>query len=129
VELKEHKERQAAKRQAAGSAWVDKDLVFPNDHGDFLPAGTNLARFHRTLEAAGLPQMRVHDLRHNAGTLLMRKGINPKLVQELLGHSDIAVTLRLYGHVIPSMHGDAMNMWGKFLKENKNLDSGEEGRV
>lgn len=72
--------------------------------------------------------MRVHDLRHNAGTLLMSKGINPKLVQESLGHSDISITLRLYGHVIPSMHGDAINMWDKFLNEktNKVSQTGEK---
>lgn len=125
-ELKEHQKRQEEMRQAAGFAWVDKDLVFPNSQGNFLSARTSIARFHKALEAAGLPSMRVHDLRHNAGTLLMSKGINPKLVQELLGHSDIAITLRLYGHVIPSMHGEAMNMWEKFLNEKKEGKSSED---
>ncbi|HEU5377638.1 MAG TPA: tyrosine-type recombinase/integrase [Ktedonobacteraceae bacterium] len=124
-ELKEHRRRQEGKRQEVGAVWVDKDLVFPNNQGKFLPAGTNLARFRKVLKAAGLPPMRVHDLRHNAGTLLMSKGINPKLVQELLGHSDISITLRLYGHVIPSMHGEAMNMWERFLNDKK--ESNDQG--
>jgi integrase len=55
---------------------------------------------------AGLPEIRFHDLRHTCATLLLRQGVNPKFVQELLGHADISLTLNVYSHVLPDM-GDA----------------------
>jgi integrase len=66
---------------------------------------TNLRRrsFAPLLEKAGLPQIRFHDLRHTAATLLFLEGVHPKFVQELLGHATIAITLDTYSHVLPSM--------------------------
>jgi len=121
-ELEYHHASQEIARQKAGPAWQENDLVFPSREGKFLAAGTNSARFHKVLKAAGLPHMRVHDLRHNVGTLLMGMGIYPKVVQEILGHSDVSITLSLYGHAVPGMHSTAMNKWKGFLQD---LDSGE----
>jgi integrase len=59
------------------------------------------------LKKAGLPQIPFHALRHTAATLLLRKGIHPKIVQELLGHSSIAITLDLYSHAVPTMQREA----------------------
>jgi integrase len=56
--------------------------------------------------SAGLPEIRFHDLRHTCATLLLRQGVNPRFVQELLGHADISLTLNTYSHVLPDM-GDA----------------------
>jgi len=78
---------------------------------------TLLAQFHRLLEKAGLPRMRLHDLRHSAATILLGKGTHPKLVQELLGHSSIDITMDIYSHVIPSMQHDMMEKWDNFLAE------------
>jgi Phage integrase family len=61
------------------------------------------------LERAGLPRIRFHHLRHTAATLLLASGTHPKLVQELLGHSTIALTLDVYSHVTPTMHDEAAN--------------------
>jgi integrase len=59
------------------------------------------------LRCAGLSaKFRFHDLRHTCATLLFRQGVNPKYVQELLGHADISLTLNVYSHVLPDM-GDA----------------------
>ena len=55
------------------------------------------------LKKAGLPKMPFHNLRRTAGTLLLSQGVPPKLVQELLGHADIATTLDTYSHVVASM--------------------------
>jgi integrase len=59
------------------------------------------------LARAGLPQGRFHDLRHTAATLALGKGVHPKIVAEMLGHSQIAVTLDLYSHVTPTMQRQA----------------------
>ncbi len=69
----------------------------------------NLIRrwFKPLLEKAGLPEIRFHDLRHTAATLLLTLGVHPKVVQERLGHSQISVTLDTYSHVLPSLQKQA----------------------
>ncbi len=62
--------------------------------------------FEPLLRKDGLPDIRFHDLRHTCATLLLTKGVHPKVVSELLGHSSIAITLDTYSHVIPGL-GDA----------------------
>ena len=64
-------------------------------------------QFHRLLQTAGLPQIRIHDLRHTAATLLLLQGVNPRTVMELLGHADVAMTLNTYSHVLASLKQDA----------------------
>lgn len=59
--------------------------------------------FKRLLESAGLPNIRFHDVRHSAATILLGMGVHPKIVQELLGHSTISMTMDIYSHVLPSM--------------------------
>ncbi len=60
--------------------------------------------FKRKLKEVGLPQeLRFHDLRHTAASLLSREGVNVKVVSEMLGHADVGITLRIYAHVLPSM--------------------------
>ena len=54
----------------------------------------------------GLPQIRVHDLRHTTAIVLLEAGAHPKLVQDLLGHSTVTLTLDTYSHVTPAMHQD-----------------------
>jgi integrase len=60
-------------------------------------------RFQPLLKRAGLPLIRFHDLRHTAATLWFRSGVNPKVVQETLGHSRVAITLDTYSHMIPDL--------------------------
>ena len=62
--------------------------------------------FRPLLAKAGLPQIRFHDLRHTAATVLLSRGVHPKYVQELLGHATIAITLDTYSHVLPQMGGE-----------------------
>jgi integrase len=103
--LKQHRVRQNKERLALGSAWdTSLDLVFPNQLGRPI-SSTNLVKrsFHPFLKKAGLPDIRFHDLRHTCATLLLRANVNVKIVSEMLGHSDIGVTLRIYSHVIPDM--------------------------
>jgi integrase len=61
------------------------------------------------LENAGLPgTVRLHDLRHFAATLMIEEGVHPRVVQEILGHSDIGLTMNTYGHVVSQSVRDAM---------------------
>lgn len=105
--LKSHwKEQQIFKAESKGN-WHDLDLVFPSQTGNPNDKGNLSRRFKKLLETAGLPSIRFHDLRHTAATLMLLQGINPKIVQERLGHSDISMTLNTYSHVLPSMQQDA----------------------
>jgi len=105
--LKEHKLRQEIARLEAGEKWEEQGLVFCGSSGQFLGPETVAKLFHRILSDLGFPYMRFHDLRHSAATILLTRGVHPKVVQEILGHSSISVTMDTYSHVLPSIHGDA----------------------
>ncbi len=105
--LKRHRKRQLEERMKLAGLWQDQGLVFPSQVGTPLFARNLQRHFKALLKRAGLPQtIRFHDLRHTCATLLLRQGVNPKFVQELLGHADISLTLNVYSHVLPDM-GDA----------------------
>lgn len=69
--------------------------------------------------------MRFHDLRHSAATLLLSVGVHPKVVQEILGHSQISITMDVYSHVLPGMQQDAMSRLNDAIKEG--MLSGADG--
>ncbi len=106
--LRKHRKQQLEERMKLAGLWQENRLVFPSRVGTPL-GGRNLNRsFKRHLERAGLPQsFRFHDLRHTCATILFRQGVNPKFVQELLGHSDVSLTLNVYSHVLPDMGDQA----------------------
>jgi integrase len=101
--LREHRRRRLEERMERGSLWQDNGLVFTSGIGTPLLGGNLHRSFKAMLRHAGLPEIRFHDLRHTCATLLLRQGVNPKFVQELLGHADIALTLNVYSHVLPDM--------------------------
>jgi integrase len=94
-------------RSHAGKLWQENDLIFPSPAGRPRDLTYLSYTFHRGLERAGLPRLRIHDLRHTAATHLLTKHVHPKVVQELLGHSTIAITLDTYSHVMPALARDA----------------------
>ena len=106
--LKCHKSAQDRELLRLGSLWEDQDLIFPGRLGQPMRAWSLTGgSYLRLLRRAGLPEKtRFHDLRHTCATLLLKKGVHPKLVQELLGHATISITLDTYSHVLPGM-GDA----------------------
>ncbi len=102
--LKAHKAAQNAERLRTGDLWQDNGLVFCTQGGRPLDFhNLRVASFKPLLVRAGLPHMRFHDLRHTCATLLLSRGHHPKLVQELLGHASVALTLDRYSHVLPGM--------------------------
>lgn len=107
--LRKHRIRQKEAKLKAGSAWQEHDYVFCTAMGTHLNPDRDVVRpFKRVLKQTGLPVVRFHDLRHSTATLLMSKGVHPKVVQEILGHSNIDMTLRIYSHVLPPMHQEAI---------------------
>src|SRR5436305_14045777 len=93
-------------------------------NGDYFPFNKLQRSFAKLLEEAGLPRIRFHDLRHSAATILLTMGVHPKLVQELLGHSQIHMTLDTYSHVLPSMQREMMNKLNDVFGD----DEREEGK-
>jgi integrase len=67
------------------------------------------------LTAAGLPAIRVHDLRHTAATLLLAQGVDPRTIMETLGHSQISLTLNTYSHVLPALQAEAARKMNAIL--------------
>jgi integrase len=101
--LRRHRERQACWKARAGGAWQDSGLVFTTELGAPLRPDRVLRRFRELTAEAGLPPIRLHDLRHGAATLLLAAGTHVKVVQETLGHSCVSTTLDVYTSVLPEL--------------------------
>ena len=108
-DLKEHKETQAAQiLEAKPGKYNNQGFVFAADNGEPMNDKNILRRhFKPLLEQAGLPDIRLYDLRHTCATLLLSAGENPKVVSERLGHATITLTLDTYSHVLPDMQQGA----------------------
>lgn len=109
--LKQHRTRLLEQQLKQGVTWESRDLVFPDLQGGYFNPGYLDKLFAKLLRLAGVPHMPFHDLRHSAATILLSMGVNIKVIQQLLGHSDIAITLRVYGHLLPSMQEEAVEKW------------------
>jgi integrase len=96
--------------------YEDRGLIFATSVGmPFNPENLVKRSFKPLLMKAGLPEIRFPDLRHTCATLLLGRGVHPKLVQELLGHATIAMTLDAYSHYLPSMGDQAAGVMGDAL--------------
>ncbi len=107
--LPSHRAHQIEIRLAAPH-WNDHDLVFPSEMGELRSPSSVSVAFRRAAAKAGVPPIRLHDVRHTHATLLLRAGVNPKVVSERLGHSSVAFTLDTYAHVIPGMQSEAAEL-------------------
>ncbi len=117
--LKKHRIAHQEMRLKAGEQWKHEDLVFCTQQGNFLTDTFLRERYYRILEQAQLPRIHFHDLRHSTASILLAMGVNIKVVQELLGHSHVTITLGIYGHVLPGMQEDAMRKMGDLLGGNQ----------
>jgi len=117
--LLEHRQAQQRLREEAGERWNEQGFVFTNAEGGPLD-GHNLSSRHlrRILKEAGLPQIRLYDLRHTAATLALSAEVPVKVVSEMLGHSSVALTLDVYSHVLPHMQEDAARRMAALLEDS-----------
>lgn len=97
--LRDHRQRQAAEREACGAAWSDHDLVFPTQIGTPIHPRNLYRVFKAHITQAGLPRIRLHDLWHLNASLLIAAGVDAKNISDRLGHASTAFTLDRYGHI------------------------------
>ncbi|GHP00735.1 site-specific integrase [Reticulibacter mediterranei] len=113
--LQQLRSHQDTWKQVVGSAWQEQGLVFCRKDGKPLSPTFVIDQFKALLKQAGLPTIRFHDLRHSTASMLLALGVHPKVVQELLGHTTISITMDIYSHVLPSMQRDAMTQMNAVL--------------
>jgi len=113
--LRRHKEAQDRERAQLAGEWEDHELVFCTRRGRPLSSRNVYRRYKELLKKGGLPDIRFHDLRHTAATLLLAGKVNPKVVSEMLGHASVVITLDIYSHVLPDMQHDAAAILDRVL--------------
>jgi integrase len=112
--LEAHREVQEIERMVAGKRWTEHDLVFSRPDGTPTHPRDDWGDWKALLADADVRDVRIHDGRHTAGTLLIAMGVHVRTVQEILGHADIRTTQR-YTHVASPMAKDAANQMGQAL--------------
>jgi integrase len=96
-----------------------QEWIFCDEDGLPLRAASMLRQsFQPLLVKAGLPRIRFHDLRHSTATMLLTLGVHPKVVQEVLGHSQIFVTMDIYSHILPTLQEEAMHHLNEVLSSS-----------
>jgi integrase len=114
--LRDHRTRQAEEKLKHDGRWQDHSLVFTTLVGTPLNRHNVFSRsFKPLLRDAGLPNIPFHGLRHSFATLMLAGGEHPKVVQEMMGHSGIRVTMDFYSHVLPDMQREAVDRLGVML--------------
>jgi integrase len=115
--LQAHRVRQLEERLRWGEAWHDHDLVFTRENGSLIHPQRMTSWFEQLARDAGLPKIRLHDLRHSYATAALAAGIPAKVVSERLGHASVMITLDTYSHILPSMQKDAASSVAKLILE------------
>jgi integrase len=113
--LRAHRAAQAAERIAAGSEWNDHDLVFCQENGRPLEPRSDHRAWRALLAGPKVRPARLHDARHTAASLLLQQGVPARVAMEILGHSQISLTLGTYSHVVPELAEDAARRMGEAL--------------
>lgn len=106
-----HHEQQQQRREAAGATWQESGLVFTTRTGGPIHPRNDYRSFRNLVDRAGLRRIRLHDLRHTAASLMLAKEVPARVIMEVLGHSQISLTMNTYSHVAPeSMQNVAERM-------------------
>ncbi|MFD9078626.1 tyrosine-type recombinase/integrase [Streptomyces erythrochromogenes] len=111
--------RQAAMREVAGEKWEETGYVFTTRTGRPVEPRNVYRSFTRVAKDAGLRVVRLHDARHGTATLLTAAGVPPRVVMEILGHSQIAVTMNVYAHVVQDTQREAVGHMDRLLRTRR----------
>lgn len=126
--LTEHAEKQHAMRELMPEDWHEHQLVFCQVDGKPIDPAADYKAWKRLLKAAEVRDARLHDARHTAATLLLLQGVPARVAMQILGHSQISLTLGTYSHVVPELATEAAQrmesaLWGEETED----DDGESG--
>ena len=113
--LRSHRAWQAERRLAAGNVWENGGYVFCQPNGRPIDARRDWLNWKALLQSAGVRDARLHDARHTAATLLLQQGVPARVAMQVLGHSQISLTLGTYSHVVPELAQDAADRIGEAL--------------
>jgi integrase len=126
--LEAWRQTQLAEAEVWGRAWQHTGLVFTREDGSQLHPDLVTDTFHRLAAAAGLPPIRLHDLRHTAASLALQAGVPMKVVSEQLGHSSLAITADTYTSVLPVVaHAAAEAVANTVPRRTKTVEAGARG--
>ncbi|MFE0455788.1 tyrosine-type recombinase/integrase [Streptomyces sp. NPDC058914] len=114
--LRWHRMRQAAARAKAGEKWQGSDYVFTTRTGRPVEPRNIYRSFTRVAQSAGLRVVRLHDARHGTATLLTAAGVALRVVMEILGHSQIGITMDVYTHVVQDTQREARSHMDRLLR-------------
>ncbi len=113
--MRAHRAIQREERIAAGSLWQDHDLLFAQPNGRPIERTSDWRAWKALLHQAGVREVRLHDGRHTAATLLLSEGVHPRVVMEVLGHAQMRTTTDIYSYVMPALGRDAADRMGSAL--------------
>ena len=119
-ELRQHRIRQAEGLLRLGVRLTDDHHVVTRYDGQPLQPRSLTHAFVKFIRRHGLPQIRLHDLRHSHATHMLAAGVHPKIAQERLGHSSVSITIDLYSHVLPGMQAEAVSRVDAALQDALN---------
>jgi integrase len=102
----------------ADSEWQDEDLVIAQPNGRPIDKKSDYENWTALLRKAGVRHMRLRDGRHTAATLLLSEDVHPRVIMELLGHSQMRTTMDIYSHVMPTLAREAADRIGALLLTN-----------
>ncbi|WP_226680733.1 site-specific integrase [Sutcliffiella horikoshii] len=112
--LKEHKHLIEKERDIQGSGYSKLNLVVCTQNGNWVHPNNFRRAFKATINQLDIPKIRLHDLRHTHATFLLEQKVNPKIIQERLGHKNVNITLNTYSHSLPSMQLEAAHKFDVF---------------
>ena len=119
------KVKQREEREISGVEWSESSFVFSHSDGTPFYPNTVSKKFSELVKKAGVPSLRLHDLRHTHATLMLKEGVNPKIVSERLGHASVVITLDTYSHVLPGLQEEAALKFEEGLKRSTSVGQEE----
>jgi integrase len=121
--LRAHRAHQAEEKLAVGGHYRDSELVFTGPDGTAVHPERFSDWFRQHVRAAGLPRIRLHDVRHSYATAALAAGVPAKVVSERLGHANIAITMDTYSHVLPGLDEQAAGQVARLILGEGSADA------